>query len=60
MIFDNLPCLMGSSRGGGPRGEGTREPWGTLRKLRGYWGHPKCLSVGMHSPEERQTAITLL
>ena len=24
--------------GGGSRREGTREPWGTLRKLREYWG----------------------
>ena len=29
---------MGSLKGGGSRREGTREPWGTLRKLREYWG----------------------
>ena len=41
-------------------GEGTKEPWGTLRKLREYWGrmgtsrlpnpllgHPKCAPYGL-------------
>ena len=32
---------MGSLRGCGSRGEGTREPLGTLRKLREYWGRIK-------------------
>ena len=30
--------FIGSQRGVGLRGEGTREPWGTLRKLRVYKG----------------------